>query len=726
MPRSEIRTALIVAIAVAGLRLVGCGPIEMAELRLLDYRQRMRGPGAAAADVAIVAVDDRSIAAEGRWPWPRVLQAELLDRIAAAGPAVLGVDIVQSESEVECRVLPAAMSPACEEELREKASAAGDARLAAAIATTPRAVLGYFLDFQRGREAEGATPGGESAYKIIRHAGTTSRASGLRAAAAITRNLDAISAAAHSLGYFNFFPDGDGLYRRVPLAIRFGEEIAMPLSLAMLAARWPDRAPAISFDAFGVESVRFGATRIPVNRDAQMLINYRGPRRTFPHVSATDLLRGVAAPDQLRDKFVLLGVTAVAVGDVRAVPLDPAFPGVEIHANVLDNILRRDFIQQAGRRELSAMTAAELAVIAGLALLLAGVLIAAQGWRGAIAAALMGGIFLAFSQWLFVGTGASLRVVYPVLSLALTYVAISAQQYVLQERATRTTRRMLDLYLTPALSRELSAHPEMLALGGEKSDRTVLFSDVRDFTGISERLPPEELVELLNLYLGAMTDVVFQFDGMLDKYIGDGLMAVWGAPLPQLDHAERACRGALAMVEELAATNRTCVVRGWPTLDIRIGISSGPMVFGNMGSSRHFSLTVMGDHVNLGARLEGINKLYGTRIIASEATVEAAQRAVVSRELDLVRVKGKQEVVRIFEIVAPAPAVGGWDAVLQQFTRGLAAYRERRWSDAEAFFEEVTRLRPEDGPADLYLRRCRKLKREAPPANWTPVTTFGE
>lgn len=701
----------------------------MAELRALDYRLRLRGPGEATPDVAIVAVDDRSIAVEGRWPWPRRLQAELIDRIAAAGAAVIGIDIVQSETEAQCRLpadATARLSAVCSEQLREFTAGDGDRRLAEAITAAPGTVLGYFFDFSRDRSGEAPHAQRESTYKVVRHHAGRAAAARLRLAPAVTRNLPEFDAAAHSLGYFNFFPDADGLYRRVPLAIRLGEQIATPLSLAMLAARWPDRIPAIAFDAQGVESVRFGTTRIPVTADGQMLINFRGARRTFPHVAATDLLRGEIPAGVLRDRLVLLGVTAVAVGDVRAVPLDPSFPGVEIHANVLDNILRADFIAQASRRDLSELALAELGSIFGLSLLLAVVLIAARGWRGAIAAAFALAAFLAFSQWLFTTEGVALRVVYPALALALTYTAIGAQHYVLQERATLATRRMLGLYLSPALAHQLSEHPEMLELGGEKSDRTVLFSDVREFTAFSEKLPPEELVELLNLYLGAMTDIVFQQEGMLDKYIGDGIMAVWGAPIAQADHAARACRAALAMLDQLAETNRIGAARAWPRIDIRIGINSGPMVFGNMGSSSHFSLTVMGDNVNLGARLEGINKLYGTRIIASEATFMAAQREVVARELDLVRVKGKQQVVRIYEILAAASAAAEWNEILRQFDAGLTAYRAKRWSDAEGIFEQLLRLRPDDGPADLYLRRSRKLRREPPEADWVPVTIFGE
>jgi len=223
-----------------------------------------------------------------------------------------------------------------------------------------------------------------------------------------------------------------------------------------------------------------------------------------------------------------------------------------------------------------------------------------------------------------------------------------------------------------------------------------------------------------------MTDIVFAHDGMLDKYIGDGVMAVWGAPLPQADHAVRSCRAALAMIEGLAKINALGAERGWPTLSIRIGLNSGPMVFGNMGSTGHLSLTVMGDNVNLVARLEGINKLYGTTIIASEATVTLAREMITVRELDLVRVKGKAQTVRIFEVIGPSSAAAEWGDRIEHFHAGLAAYRARDWNAAVAAFDQVLAIHPSDGPSALYLRRCADHLREEPAPTWEPVTTFGE
>jgi adenylate cyclase len=724
---TPLAIALVIGVAVSVLRIGGCRPLDLLDLRALDYRLLQRGATPALAEVVIVAVDDASLKEVGRWPWSRVLVARLIDKIAAGGPAVIGADLVQSEATTACALdgLESKLDDTCRAAVRNALGGAqgDDLQLADTVRATQRTVLGYFFDFER--RGEQSEPTAESAYPVVQRA-PDSDVDRVPRAAVATQNLPELVAAARGLGYFNFFPDADGIFRHAPLAIRYGDRVALPLSLAMLQLYWPDRPPAIRFGAAGVESVRLGALTVPVAEDGQLLLNYRGPGRSFRHVSAADVLAGLVPPETFRDKLVLVGVTAVGAGDVRAAPFDAVYPGVEIHATVLDNILRDDFIYQP--RWVGSVRAgfADVAVIFVLVLVLDLALYPLRGVAGALVALGAFAAYLVGSQLLFTHTGAALSVAYPALTIVLTYVTISVLHYVVVDREKRHTRRVLDLYLNPSLARFVSDHPETLKLGGEKSDRTVLFSDIKNFTPMSERLSPEELVELLNLYLGEMTDAVFAHDGMLDKYIGDGVMAVWGAPIPQADHAARACRAALNMIERLADLNATCTERGWPTLSIRIGMNSGPMVFGNMGSSGHLSLTVMGDNVNLGARLEGINKLYGSTIIASEATVEQVRDTVVVRELDLVRVKGKAQTVRIFEVLGPASTAPQWRELIEHFHAGLAAYRARDWDGAIAALERAIYVRPDDGPSNLYLRRCREHLRSAPPPTWEPVTTFGE
>ena len=703
----------------AVLRLAEFRPLEVIELRGLDTRLKQRGAMPHTDEVVVVAVDNDSLKELGRWPWSRSRVGELFERINAGGPKVVGVDLVQSEPTASCELgsLGDALAPECRESLTQALHGpqSEDARLANSVRAAERIVLGYFFS----NDGDESPYGGESAYALVQRAPGADD-SAVPRGRHVTQNLPALASAAAGLGYFNFGPDVDGLFRRASLALRFHDRVVLPLSLAMLQRAWPERPTAIRFGPAGVELARIGDIELPVDRHGALLINYRGAGHTFRYLSAADVLAGRVAPAEFRDKYVVLGISAVAVGDIRAAPFDAEYPGVEIHATVLDNVLRRDFIR------VPSWSGPDLAAILALCLLL-GVLL--QFTRGAasagLAAAVIAGYLLA-TQWLFIHTGLALVAVYPALAGMLTYVAIGVHHYVAVDREHRRTRRTLEVYLSPTLAAYLSERPEMIRLGGEKSDRSVLFSDVQGFTSISERLAPEQLVELLNAYLGEMTDAVFAQDGMLDKYIGDGVMAVWGAPVPQADHAARACRSALAMIERLAILNARNAARGGPTLRVRIGLNSGPMVFGNMGSAGHLSLTVMGDNVNLGARLEGVNKQYGTTILASEATVAAAGDTIVARELDVVRVKGKNDTVRIYEVLGPGDSAARWAVVREHFAAGLAAYRARRFADAVAAFERVLDERSNDHPAALYLRRARALLETPPPPDWEAVVNFDE
>jgi adenylate cyclase len=709
---TSFRIALLLGVMLSLLRFHGCRFLDLIDLRAQDYQLVERGARPGTSEVVIVAVDDASLEQLGRWPWSRALIAQLVDRLTHAGAAVIGFDIVQSEATSD-HGLDALRRRVAGNALDQ--SAGDDERLVQAVRASGRTVLGYFFDFGRAAGADHAAR--ITSYGIVQNSGGGGGETRVPLAETVKANLPALTDAARAVGYFNFFPDIDGSYRRAPLAIRFKDQIALPLSLAMLHVYRPQAALAIRFADDGVESVRCGTESIPVAEDGSLLINYRGPGHMFRYVSAADVLAGRVAPEVFRGKMVLVGVTATAVADVRVTPFDGTFPGVEIHANVLDNILRGDFIFLPKWSIII-----EIAVILLLTLLLGILLHYARGVYGALAATSMFGGYLVANHHLFLAYGLPLSLVYPLLAITLAYGAIGLHQYVVEEREKRKIRDAFGLYLSPSLARLVSEKPEMLALGGDKRELTVLFSDIRGFTTISEGLEPETLVELLNNFLGDMTDVIFAHDGMLDKYIGDAIMAVWGAPLPQGDHAARACRAALDMVGRLRTLDERYKSRGWPALEIGIGLNTGAMVVGNMGSARRLSYTVIGDNVNLASRLEGLNKLYGSQIIVSEATALEAGETVTTRELDLVRVKGKRLPVRIFEILGPGSERAAWAELVKRFAAGLAAYRESRWTDATSEFAAALALRPDDGPTQLYLKRCAQMAAQPRAREWDGVT----
>ncbi len=314
-----------------------------------------------------------------------------------------------------------------------------------------------------------------------------------------------------------------------------------------------------------------------------------------------------------------------------------------------------------------------------------------------------------------------INLVYPILAFFGVFVAVTVYQYITEERQKRKIRSAFQFFVSPGVVNEILKDPGKLQLGGERKVLTVLFSDIRGFTHLSETLPPETLAKLLNLYLTPMTVTVFKYQGTLDKYMGDAIMAIFGAPLEQNDHAEKACHTALDMVEALQDLQKTWDINEVPEISIGIGINTGPMSVGNMGSNMLFDYTVVGDHVNLGSRLEKLNREYGTNIIISEFTHEHIQNAFMCRELDIVRVRGRREPVRIFELLGREEPFQQWSTFKTSFENGLMAYRNKHWDEGIREFEEASRIRPNDSPTKLYLRRCRLFQKKTPSPKWDGV-----
>ncbi len=736
---SPLRSALLISGLFGLLRLSACGVLDFVDERAVDYRFLHRGPTVPSDQVVIVAIDDTSVDEVGRWPWRRSVQAELVDAITAGRPAVVGFDIVQSESSAPFD--PASVVDQLsnlDSDLRERVAAilreapTDDAQLAKALSRSGVSILGYFVDFNI--RAVGPLASRLETYSMVKQAAGAIPQTvpvGLRAVV----NQPEFAKAAIGQAYFNFLPDkGDGVRRRMPMVIRVGQFDAVPLALAVARQYAGNPTLAISYATYGVSEVRLGERSIPVGEDGQLMLNFRGRGGTFEQVSAADLMAGRVDPEQLRDRIVLVGVTATAVGDVRVTPFDGVFPGVELHATAVDNILRADFLQRPKWLVLWE--------VAGIVLLGCGLGFALRFLRGVGAAAVtiaLGIGYLILSQWFFESRGMVLTVIYPLLTISVVYGVVSVQHYLTEERERRKTRRALEVYLSPSMAELLSEHPDKLELGGDEREMSVLFSDIRDFTRISESMEPSDLVEFINAYLGEMTSAVFASDGMLDKYIGDAVMAVWGAPLITKDHARRAVATALEMVARLQQLNDDRSERGWPEIRIGIGINTGKMVFGNVGSAEHMSLTVVGDEVNSGSRLEGLTKMYGVGIIISESTLLQVSESTLSqvsesplsqvsdstlshvaerietRELDLVRVKGKDRPVRIFEVLTPGVRS---QAYLASYAAGLSAYRQREWGLAHQHFFSALDQAPGDPACAIMIERCTAFSADDPGPEW--------
>lgn len=497
---------------------------------------------------------------------------------------------------------------------------------------------------------------------------------------------------------------------------------------------------------------------VPVDAAGRMAINYSGPKHMFPHISAADILSDrptavvkfrhfdpqtgriepimeVNKKEFLKDKLLFFGATATGIFDLRVTPFEENFPGVETHANMLSNLLvEHDRATGKGERvkgmpgflrtypELEAQIMLVVLLVLGVSF--SGLL----AYLGSIAGLLVTGLSLgsvyAIDKFILFKSGVVITVMLPVLLVSMIFVILTFYKYFTEERKKRELKGTFEKYVSPAIVAEVLSDPENIELGGKKMELTVMFSDVRGFTTISEKLDPRALSDLLNSYLTPMTNLVFAHKGTLDKYMGDAVMAFWGAPIHFKDHAKHACRCALQMIVKLKELQEVYRAQGLPEIDIGIGLNTGEMSVGNMGSDTVRSYTVMGDAVNLGSRLEGINKQYGTRIIVSEFTQAAIQDEFICREVDWVRVKGKAQPVRIFELVAEKSVPPETRTLLDHFSNGFAAYHAKDWPKAISQFTAALNLKPDDEPSTLYLERCQEYQQNPPPDDWDGVFTM--
>lgn len=735
---SPLKIALLVIITALIMFFIDIPFLRFMELKALDLRIVSRGERPTSGEIVIATIDEKSLNELGRWPWPRTTIARLIEKLHKYGAKAVGFDIVFAEPD-ENSNLKAILDLTREVQKigiqdkkilgllnSRKKTADTDSVLARSIARADNVTLGYFFHTTSkevahlsqediAREAEKIS---NSRYHMVQSR-TKPDDTPLIHAYSVVANLTNLSQAAKNSGYFNALPDSDGTIRWSPLVIKFQDDYYSPLSLSVLLQYldWPMLT--LHMADFGVEGVSIGDIDIPTDEAGRMLINYLGPAKTFPHYSIIDLIKERIPPEEVRDKIILVGATATGIYDLRVTPYSTVYPGVEIHATVIDNILNQDFLLKSAWT-----TFFDFCSITIFGLVMGIAVPRFRAIPGMFLSFLIIGVFIIANVLIFSQLNVWLNVVYPVLTMIVIYLGITVYRYVTEEREKKKIRGAFQYYLSPSVINEMLKDPTKLKLGGDKKELTVLFSDIRGFTTISEKMPPEELVHLLNEYLTAMTNIIFHHDGLLDKYMGDAIMAVFGAPLDQPDHALRACRSALDMVAELKKLQKKWVEEGKPVLDIGIGINTGEMVVGNMGSEMRFDYTVMGDSVNLGSRLEGINKEYGTNIIISEYTYNAVKDILYCRELDAVRVKGKKLPVKIYELLGERTEADKWRDFVAPFEEALSLYRRGLWDEAMQGFMNVLKIRPTDPVSQLYIERCQKLKENPPEGEWDGVFTM--
>jgi adenylate cyclase len=690
--------------------------VQQVEAQLLDVRFRLRPPAPRSDDIVLVLIDEQSIREIGRWPWSRAVLADGLKRLAASGARTIGLDLLLAEPEPGA--VPAAWRDRVAQVLGEiqQQSApgldlertlalldddrSGDRELAAAIADAGNVVLPFSFGFSELTQPSPPEPPPSVAATTFRivHGPNAERARVPLNATSLLAPIPQLAEAAASLGHTNVALDRDGAARFEAPAVAYGGDFYPSLALEVARQHLGVAREDVRL-ALG-QGVRLADRLVPTDDRTRLVVNYCGPDR-FVTISFADLLAGAVPARQFEGRAVLIGGSAAGVGETFVTPFDEYVPGIEWRATVIDNILRGDFMVRPDARLLIELG---FLVVGGLTI----------GWlaqRGRLLAPSLGLAALVMAvvatNWAFFKAGFWLDLFAPLLALGALYATVMLYKYFIGERQERRLRAAFKHYLSPALVEQVARDPTLLQLGGEQRELTVLFADLRNSTGLGAKLPPAEFVWLLNEIMETITDVLFAHDGMLDKFTGDGLVAVFGAPLPQPDHALRACRAALAMVGQLAPVQARWARPDLPPIDIGIGINTGRMMIGNMGSKERFAYTVIGDEANLGARLEAANKDFATRILISEATWRLVQDEIAARELDTVIFRGMARPVRVYEVVGTQPLPGEAARRLERFTAGVAAYRREQWLAAKAAFEQVLALTPEDRPSQIYLERCR-------------------
>ncbi len=601
------------------------------ETLLVDYRFKVRNllsPPPVPGNIVIVAIDEKSLSVYGRWPWTRSLQAELIEKVLEGNPRAAAVDIFYPEPE----------SPEADMKLAEAAGRYKD-----------RLVIALGVEVEKGKKFSGDTDDiiYDMAIPGIENTGYLRSVEAYR-----VLFPPAPIAGAATFGHVYPLPDRDGKLRWEVLYVKYGEEY-IP-SLALQTARIAMGIPPDRVRIVGGAGVMAGQVFIPTDKFGRLHINYIGREGSFIFKSAADVLSGSIPAEFFRDKIVLIGTTAMATYDLKNTPFSANMPGVEKNATVVANILSGDFIRKA-----PVYVDLIVVLLTGIAALLIGQRQKAL-YLSLVYLALVAAIILA-NQALFTYYGIRVNLLYPLLTAVSEGIFIISCGYLAEEKRAGEIRRMFSSYVTEKVVDELIKNPDMARLGGERKEVTVLFADIMDFTRFSEAHAPEEVVSMLNEYLGAMTEVIFKWEGTLDKFVGDEIVAFWGAPMEQEDHAGLAVRCALNMVKRLEELQRKWRAEGRAVLDAGIGINTGEVVVGNIGAEgKKMDYTVIGDHVNVGARVEALTRKYNTRIMITEFTLNRIRDLVTRgvlyrtnisiRGLERVTVRGKEKPVEIYEV----------------------------------------------------------------------------
>lgn len=716
--------------------------IEVFELKIFDLLTRYTAPFQSDPRILIVGIDQKSLDAHGRWPWPRDVIGQLITKLAGFDAKVVALDITFStQADKEARDILGGVTAIAEktalnekapdfvEELeRLKKASSRDEALAMAIKNAGNVVTGFL--FHGKDEAAYAAEADERKFPLIKpfrikqvqRDRASKEASVWFTVSGVEPNIPMIQEAGTAAGFLNTWIDPDGVIRSHPLVMEHKGEFfpSLALSAALMYSGSHQDAQAVFRDGM-FAGIASGGGFIPMDSYGRMLLRYLGPDSTFPIVSAADVmarpLDDTAIRRKIEGKIVFIGATATQLYDLRVTPFGYT-AGVEVQATAAANALTGDVISKMGWQNIyDTILTGVIGFLLIFTLRRVGIV------PGLTMTALLFASLWVFNYYMFTAARLWLNAVTPSLMIITGFITVTTHQYLTEQKSKRFIKDAFGRYLSPKVINMIIENPGLLKLGGEKRVMTAYFSDVAGFTTISEKLPPTELVILLNEYLSAMSNIIHDFDGTVDKYEGDAIIAFWGAPIPAENHAELCVRSAVTMQRRLSVMRENWRKQGKDELNVRMGVNTGPMVVGNMGSRDRMDYTMMGDSVNLAARLEGVNKYYGTYILISEFTHGHVKDLFLCRELDMVRVQGKKDAIRLFEVVETMEdSTEAQRVFTRAFAHAVRTFRAMDFTKATALFSYCDRLkRGGDGACKLYLKRCAELMESPPAPDWDRV-----
>ena len=704
--------------------IINIGLIERLELIAYDTHLKLTVPNKKSNDIVIVDIDEPSLTAEGRWPWSRNKIATLVENLFADYQiSMLGFDIVFAEpdSSSGLPILENLASTTFKSSQEFAIGLAGlrqtlnyDKIFAESIARYPIVLGIYFNSTDADAQKIGVLPEPIFSAEELK----SSRDYVLKATG-FGSNLNIFTESALGAGHFSQQPDPDGVVRRQPMLINYQDNIYPSLSLEMIRRIMGsgEVKPLFATSRSGYDSLEglvIEGLKIPIDFEGKTLIPFRGGPGSFDYVSATDILNKNADASLLRNKLVVVGTTAPGLFDMRATPVSETYPGVEIHASLISGLLN-----QRGLKQPEYVVGYEVLVliVAGIVMTVAGALLSpfyASLFGILLIANIVGLSHLGWSNGTVLPVASGILMVIAIFMLNMSY------GYFVESRGKKLITGLFGQYVPPELVDEMAEAPNKYTQKAESKELTVLFSDVRDFTSISESLDPGDLSDLMNEYLTPMTKVIHQSRGTIDKYMGDAIMAFWGAPLGDDRHVKNALIAAKEMVLTLGDINKKFEENGWPKIQIGIGIHTGEMSVGNMGSTFRMAYTVLGDNVNLTSRLEALTKQYAVTCMVSEDIVKRDEESYF-REIDRVRVKGKENPVSIFELMDERLDRKLLEKEIELNKKALQAYRDSDWLNAARYYRELSMLVDRPEKYEIFLDRIEYFKSVPPKADWEGV-----